>query len=979
MPPNSRTASDVIDFPPFQVDLRAGLLRRDGNELNLRPKTFAVLLHLAAHPGELVTKQALLEAVWPGLAVTEDVVRISVGELRAAFGDGRATPRFIETAPRRGYRFIAQLGAPASVHHDSSDSMIDAVPEARGTVVGRVRERKKIADWLRAARDGRRQVVFVSGDAGIGKTTLVDTALHELAAGFRVARGQCIEHFGGGEPHLPVVDALAGLCRGADGEAVRATLGAHAPEWVMRLLGRSPSEPEPASASTHEHMLHKLASAIDALAAETPLALVLEDVQWSDYATLDLVSVLAQRREPARLMVLCTLRAADAIVHGHPVAGVKRELLRKGLCSEILLDGLPPEDVATWLAARFAGAELPDELLSLFVARTEGNPFFVATLGDHLLEHELLVRRDERWELRGSLEALRIVVPEGLRAVIEPRLERLERDDRAALEMASVIGPEFPAHAITAIAPRETDLGDVEYVEQLCDGLVRRHGILRAAGETTWPDGSSSARYAFSHALYRQVAYQRIPASMRRRLHQAVGESLETAWAGRTTEVASELASHFERSRDIERAVRYRAEAAANARSRFAYRETRLHLEAALGLMRTQPASPERLEREIALLQELGLTSFAIDGYGSEDGARAFAQMRALAQGLDGGRTLFEAMQGQFVVHTMRAELTLARALGEELIVLAERLDDPLTTANTHVVLAATLYNLGEVEAAHRHAERGWALFDPELPPLPSDVGITCPSILASTSGYLGRVGAAQALSRAAVERGARLGTPFHRAFATNLAAQLCMLLDDAAGARRLVTEALDLATEYDFSALRVTAVMLRGWCDVEAGDVAAGLASLRAAFREYVATGQRFGTTSFGGILAWSHLAAGDVAGAQQVVEDALAFAAETGERVYEPEFHRLRGECVLADAPPTASATGRRKSAAPAAAIAHFERALAIAAERKGLLFELRAATSLCRVQKSSRERLGGLVDRFGPADDGADLRAARAVLAG
>lgn len=162
---------------------------------------------------------------------------------------------------------------------------------------------------------------------------------------------------------------------------------------------------------------------------------------------------------------------------------------------------------------------------------------------------------------------------------------------------------------------------------------------------------------------------------------------------------------------------------------------------------------------------------------------------------------------------------------------------------------------------------------------------------------------------------------------------------------------------------------MVRGWCTVEDGQVEEGLAALSAAFREYGATGQRFGTTSFSMILARSHLANDDVTSAQQVAEAALAFGTETGERVYEPEFHRLQGECLLAG-PPTRS----RKTAA----IAHFERALALAAERKGLLFELRAAISLCRVQESARERLTRVVGRFAAGDECHDLRAARALLA-
>src|SRR5262249_38267107 len=191
--------------------------------------------------------------------------------------------------------------------------------------------------------------------------------------------------------------------------------------------------------STPGPTLPRLGASLDALAAEIPLVLVLEDVQWSDHATLDLVSVIAQRRHPAQLLVLCTLRSADAIVSGHPVADVKRELVRKGLCHEILLDGLTASDVAAYLEARFPGGGHDEELLSLLVDRTEGNPFFLVTLVDHLVERGLLSRSAERPQIRERVDALRTAIPEGLRAMIEPRLERLTPHERRVFETASVV------------------------------------------------------------------------------------------------------------------------------------------------------------------------------------------------------------------------------------------------------------------------------------------------------------------------------------------------------------------------------------------------------------------------------------------------------------------------------------------------------------------------------------------------------------
>jgi predicted ATPase len=219
--------------------------------------------------------------------------------------------------------------------------------------------------------------------------------------------------------------------------------------------------------------------------SERLLVLVLEDVQWSDHATLDLLSVLAQRRGPARLLILCTLRPADAIANGHPVATVKRELLRKGLCREILLGGLSTADVASYLAARFSGAELHADLLPLLLDRSDGNPFSFAALLDHLLEHRLLVPSGPRWELRAELAVLPTAIPAGIRAVIEPRLQSLPGDALRMLEAASVAGAEFAAHAVASTAPRGSDLADV---------MATRMRRERSRACASWPSTSTTQR-----------------------------------------------------------------------------------------------------------------------------------------------------------------------------------------------------------------------------------------------------------------------------------------------------------------------------------------------------------------------------------------------------------------------------------------------------------------------------------------------------
>lgn len=966
-------ATTTIVFPPFELDVRAGQLRRDGQPIALRPKAFALLQHMAERPGELLTKQALLAAVWKDTTVTEDVVRLSAGQLRAALGDQRAAPRFIETVARRGYRFIAQVGAspapdPAGVF--ATELAPGPRATARSWFVGRERERGVIAGWLAAALRGARQVGLVAGEAGIGKTTLVDTALRDLqrtaGTALCVARGQCIERYGGGAPYLPVLQAIASLRRRADAAEIDLLLQRHAPRWLLPATGgvTPGSEVDPAtSADSHEHTLQMLSATLDAIAARVPVVLVLEDVHWSDFSTLDLLSALAQRRDPARLLVLCTLRPVDAIAAGHPVARVARELVRKGLCHELRLDGLPAADLARHLAARFEEAALPAELLPLLVERSDGNPFLAVALVDHLLASGMLAASAAGWQLHGG-EALRETIPDGLSAMIEPKLERLTRDELHVLEGASVAGPEFAAHLVAAVTPAGP-LADVEQIEQLCDGLAHRQDILRSHGEVSWPDGTISARYSFRHVLYQQVIERRIAPSKRRRLHQAIGERLEAGHAGRTEEVASALAAHFDASRDVERAIRYHHEAAAHAGSRLALRELRVHLKAALELLQGQPESGERLRRELPLLHELGWTSLAVDSWGDPEAFVIFSRMRALAERLEVPEMRLRALESLRGLHSIRAQYDLARDLGEETMALATELRDTAATGAAHVDLASALIHLGALDAAREHAARGLALVDPA-----TLHGIAARVLLAGAAAHSGAVTRSIALCDEALACAAATGVPYLAAFAAMHAAWSTLHLHDVARTRSLATAAARVAAERGFAVPRTYAAIFLGWCDVEEGRPEAGRAAIEAGLAELYATGERTSTTNWQALLVRAHLACGEVARATEVLDGAFAFLAETGERIVEHELHRLRAACLLAGRP----SPDRRARAA-----AHLERAIAIAAARKAALFELRAAASLLHARGSgARERVTALLPRFDAANDCADARRARSLLA-
>ncbi|HET8647609.1 MAG TPA: AAA family ATPase, partial [Vicinamibacteria bacterium] len=379
--------------------------------------------------------------VWGGTHVSDTVLRVCVQEIRAALGDTAAAPQYLETVAPQGYRLHVG-GATA-----------DPPPRTAGPIVGREPDVARLEGWFARAVHGTRQLVFVSGDAGMGKTTVVDQFLAHCAAG-RIGRGQCVEHAGEGEPYLPFFEALWQLGQGPAHDTILAVLRRYAPLWLIQLPGLvSEAELErlqrQVAGATPARMRRELAQALDVLTADAPLVLVLEDLQWSDRSTVDLLAYLAQRREPAQLLVLGTYRPVDVVLHAHPLRGLVQELGGRGLVRDLPLELLSDADVAAYLAGRLGGSVAP-VLVSFVHERTDGHPLFLVTIVEHLVQQRLLARGAGQWTLRAGVEARVAQLPQEVRQVLLWRVDTLPAAARQVLEVASVVGPAFAAAAVAA-------------------------------------------------------------------------------------------------------------------------------------------------------------------------------------------------------------------------------------------------------------------------------------------------------------------------------------------------------------------------------------------------------------------------------------------------------------------------------------------------------------------------------------------------
>ena len=363
-------------------------------------------------------------------------------------------------------------------------------------------------------------------------------------------------------------------------------------------------------------MLRELAYAVEAMTADAPLILGIEDIHWSDPSTLDWLASVAARPEHAKLLIVVTLRPPASGETGTPLAVLRDTLRTKQLATEIALEGLDEASVARYVIDRLPpspGRSADIERLSRRIRRhTGGNPLFLANVLDQLIDRGVVRQTPTGWSTYADVETSDLGIPATIRPVIERQLESLPSADRTILETASVVGETFPIGVVAAAAD---DVDADELAAMLSAPSLRRY--LRAVEPGVSPDGLVGPMLAFAHTLYRDVLYEGIPFPRRADLHGRVGSFLERVWGDDAVQIAAELALHFERGGDRDRAIHHLTLAAENARRRSAFREARAHYERALELLGRSPDDDRRATTELQLRIGLGAAAMALSGFGS--------------------------------------------------------------------------------------------------------------------------------------------------------------------------------------------------------------------------------------------------------------------------------------------------------------------------------------------------------------------------
>jgi predicted ATPase len=678
-----------------------------------------------------------------------------------------------------------------------------------------------------------------------------------------------------------------------------------------------------------------------------------KDLHWADPSTLELLTLFLDQVPTTRLLAVLTFRP-DFTPPWRP----------RPHLTQLTLHRLGRQSVEAMVEQLTGGKPLPLEVVQQIVAKTDGVPLFVEELTKMVLESGLLTAADDHYELTGSLPPL--AIPSTLHDSLMARLDRLAPVKEVA-QLGATLGREFSYEVLQAVSPiDETSL------RQALTKLVEAE-VLYQHGQPL------QARYLFKHALIQDAAYQSLLKSTRQQYHKQIAQVLEERFP-ETRETEPELlAHHYTQAGLSAQAIPYWQKAGHRATGRSAHVEAIRHLTKGLEVLQALPDTPERAQQELTLQITLGAPLTATKGYAAPEVARTYARAQELCQQVGETRQLIRVLFGRWRLYLQRAELQTARELGEQLLSLARRIQNPALLMEAHFALEVTLSMVGEFAPARRHFEQGIALYDPRKrhSRAVQDPGVGGLSYAALALWPLGYPDQALKRSHEAIALAQELSHPFSLAVALDFAAWLHQFRRERQAAQERTEAAIAVATEHGFPFWLAMGTTVQGWVLAERGQGEEGITQIRQGLAEYRTTGAELAGPYFLALLAEAYGKGGQAEQGLSVLAEALAVVRRNGERMWETELYRLKGELSLK------SKVQGPKSKVEEETEECFWKAIEIARWQSAKSLELRAVMSLSRLwqqqgkKKDAHKMLAEIYGWFAEGFDTKDLQEAKALL--
>jgi class 3 adenylate cyclase/predicted ATPase len=893
------------------------------------------------------------------LAVSEATYRLVEGYFTSELL-GKHTLRGV-FQPLNIYRVLGASGVT---------SRLDIV-QARGLtpLVGREQEVGLLLERWEQAKAGHGQVVLLSGEAGIGKSRLVQV-LKDYVANESHVRWECrsAEYYQN-TALFPLVDLFQRLLRFEAHETpnaklekleqmlsqYRLPLETTVPLFAPLLSLLIPEHRYPPLNLSPQRQRQKTLEAIVAmlleLAEHQPMLFIVEDLHWTDPTTLELLNLVIDQTPTASLCVLLTCRPHFQPIWHH-----------RSYITEMTLNHLSYTQVEQIVNRMTDGKALPPEVLAQIIEKTDGVPLFVEEMTKAILESGHLKDVDGHYERIGSFATF--AIPATLQDSLMARLDRLVTA-KAVAQYAAVIGRQFAYDLLSMVSQLDAATLQQELGRLVEAEIVYQRGL------------PPQAIYVFKHALIQDAAYQSLLKSTRQHYHQRIAQVLEEQFVEIAEAQPELLAYHYTEAGLTEKAVHYWYQAGQSAIERSAHVEAIAHLRQGLALLQTLPETLERTQREVNMHIALGASLLATKGYGAPEVEQIYIRAQHLCEQLEDHHHLFPVLRGLWNYSFASAECQTAHVLGERLLILAQQVQDTAMLVAAHRAFGSTLFCLGVPASAYTHFAQGIALYHPQHHRASAslyggDVGVLCYAHSGWTLWQLGYPDQALAQNDAAVTLAQQIMHPLSLCFALSETAVCRAFRHEVRCTLEHAEAAISLATEQGFLVWMAFSSILRGWALVHQGRAQEGIEQIQQGLRAYRATGTEIARPYFLSLLAEAYGIMRQPEAGLTVLAEALTHVDTTGERWCEPELHRLKGELLLQQSLDNSTE-----------AETCFQQAITIAQNQQAKSWELRAATSLARLWQQQGKRqeaydlLASVYNWFTEGFDTADLKDAKALL--
>jgi DNA-binding SARP family transcriptional activator/predicted ATPase len=897
------------------------------------------------------------------------------------------------------------------------------------TFVERDKELTKLGQRLELAIAGQGQVVFVTGEAGSGKTALIQEFARRAQGQYSslvVATSKGTAYTGVGDPYAIFRQILAMLTGDVE---ERWNAGAINREEVMRIYGLlpfaiqalvevapnlvntfvagtpllerssayvqnyNPEGVQPAWLIDLEELAASQATStgvfgphqsaffeqygrfLGVLASRTPLLLVLDDLQWADASSTSLFFHLSRNLTGSRILFVGAYRAeeikTDLSGKRHPLEPVLNELQRD--FGDIFIPmGLTPDRSFVEAFVDSEPNRLSEAFRETLFHMTKGHPLFTIELLRGLQERGDLIQDDlGHWQEGPCLDWE--TLPPRVEGVIAERIGRLPEAPQRMLQAASVQGESFAAEVVARVQKMDSQ----QIVAQFSGVVSKEHRLVRAQSiKRLEPEGQLLSCYQFHHVLFQKYLYNSLDKVEQAHLHAATGTALEALYQAQTTEVAVQLARHFETAGNFDKAVAYRLEAGNYALHMSANEDAVGHLTRGLELLSTFPETPRRRQQELSLQLSLGAALQATRGYTAPQVRRAYTRARELCKQGGEAQQLLPAIMPLATYSLMRLELQQAIALGKQMLAEAKRAEDALLIALAHLTLGYILFHTGRFRSSSEHLNRMIAFYDREQHKsmayiIGHDLGVA--SILwdAWPLWFLGFPDQALQRSRESIDLALALKHALSLTVACGMAAVCHVYRREPEAAQDLGERTMQLVKEHGTVFYHPTANFAIGWALAAQGQIEDGLARMHDCLATWQAMGVHLYRKTVLIFIAEVHARANQIEQGLQVLDEAEKTVSPHSERYYEAELHRIQGELLY------------KAGHNPSEVEGCYHQAIIVARRQMAKSLELRAMISLSRLwrdqgrRQEAKERLAEVYAWFTEGFDTADLQEAARLL--